>query len=169
MRTIKSYNEEFRRNAVRKLLLPGAGSLNATAESLGIPMTTLFSWKRKYATDSSMKKTNKKTTIKSWTADDKLQAIIETASMSEHQLGEYLRKNGLHSANITQWKNECASGLKSTVGRPRKDDEVVELRKTKKALERDLHRKDKALAEMSARIVLLKKSHLLWGAGEEDE
>jgi hypothetical protein len=43
------------------------------------------------------------------------------------------------------------------------------LRADKKELEKDLKRKDKALAEMSARVILLKKSHLLFGVNEEDE
>jgi hypothetical protein len=54
-------------------------------------------------------------------------------------------------------------------GRPKLDPELVQLREECKALKRNLNKKDKALAEVSARIVLLKKSQLLWGEKEDDE
>ena len=169
MRIVKVYNEEFKRAAVKKLLLPGGQGTTRTAEFLGIPATTLVSWKQKYAIDSVMKKSNKSAESQSWSPEKKLKAIIETFSMNELQLGEFLRKNGLHSSDLERWKRECINTLKSGVGRPKKDPEIFELRKKERALERDLRRKDMALAEMSARIVLLKKSHLLCGGNEEDE
>ena len=55
------------------------------------------------------------------------------------------------------------------MGRPKLDPELVELRAKEKELSRDLKRKDKALAEMAARIVLLKKSNLFFGGTEDDE
>jgi transposase len=59
--------------------------------------------------------------------------------------------------------------MKTSPGRPKKDSEVVELKHKEKRLEKELHRKDRALAEMAARIILLKKSRLIWGDAEEDE
>lgn len=88
--------------------------------------------------------------------------------MSEHELGEYLRATGLHSKEIEEWKQDIYSSQKSA-GRPWTDPELKELRNDKKTLEKDLKRKDRALAEMSARVILLKKSHLLWGEPEDDE
>ena len=98
----------------------------------------------------------------------KLQVIAETLSLSKTELGEYLRKHGLHSHEIEEWKAECLGAFKSP-GRPQKDLELKASIKREKDLEKNLNRKDRALAEMSARIVLLKKSRLLWGEPEEDE
>jgi hypothetical protein len=56
-----------------------------------------------------------------------------------------------------------------SAGRPKIDPELVELRAREKELSKDLKRKDRALAEMSARVILLKKSRLLFGETEEDE
>jgi transposase len=161
-----SYSELFKQRAVQQSLLPGSPGLNATANKIGIPTSTLFDWKKKYANNVSMKKT--KSVAGSWTPEKKLQVIIETSSLSENELGEYLRKHGLHSSDIKEWKEECLSGFKSR-GRPKKDPEFFELRKEKKDLERDLRRKEKALAEMSARVILLKKSQEIFGEIEEDE
>jgi len=161
------YTESFRENAVSKLLMPGSMGLNATAEKLGIPSSTLYGWKARYAIITPMKKTNKKNT-KNWSPEEKLEALVKTASMSESNLGEYLRINGLHSHSLESFKSELIAGI-SSKGRPKLDPEVVELRKKKFVLERDLRRTKSALAEQSARIILLKKSHEIWGDPEDEK
>lgn len=181
-KVVKNYSEEFKKEAVKKLLLPGGiigsdkNKISKIAENMGVPTSTLFGWRKKYAMVTGMKtsKTGFNPGVpssKTWTPEEKLAAIIETASLNQNQLGEYLRKNGLHSTALSQWKSECTSGLNpnSGPGAPRKDPEIFELRKKERALEKELVRKDKALAEMSARIILLKKSHLLWGETGEDD
>jgi transposase len=105
---------------------------------------------------------------KEWSPEAKLKAIAETLSMTENQLGEYLRANGLHSSDLEQWKQEFYSSQKAP-GRPKLDPEVAELRNKEKVLSKEIRRKDKALAEMSAKIILLKKSHEIFGVNEEEE
>lgn len=128
----------------------------------GVHHTSIRKWIEAYAKTPVMKKS------KEWTPEAKLKAIAETLIMGENELGEYLRANGLHSSDLEQWKQEFYSSQKSA-GRPKLDPEIVELRNKEKELSKDLKRKDRALAEMSARIVLLKKSRLIWGDGEDDE
>jgi transposase len=93
---------------------------------------------------------------------------METYSMSEEDLGKFLRSNGLHSSDLEAMKKECLPGS-NTRGRPKLEPELVELRKQIKGLSSDLKRKDAALAEYSARVILLKKSHEIWGTKEDDE
>jgi CII-binding regulator of phage lambda lysogenization HflD len=88
--------------------------------------------------------------------------------MSANEIGEFLRANGLHSSDLDSFKETCLSSFQ-TKGRPKIDPEVTELRKSKKTLERSLKRTESALAEQSARIILLKKSHEIWGEPEDDE
>ena len=152
--------------AVAKLTSPGSFGLCATAQELGIPAPTLFGWRKKYVNNCTMKNTKKRNDNLS--PEEKLQVLLETGSLSEKELGEYLRKNGLYSSDLKEWKNNFYSSQKK-VGRPKKDPEVQELRKEKKELAKNIRRKDKALAEVSARIVLLKKSHLLFGGTEDEE
>ncbi|MCK5710808.1 MAG: transposase [Deltaproteobacteria bacterium] len=162
------YSREFKDQAVAKVLAPGAPSLTVVAKKIGVPYTTLFGWKRRYVNKGSMKKSKNKKTNSKWTPELKFKAIFDTMSLSEHELGEYLRKNGLHSSQIEEWKQESMSGLKSA-GRPKIDPEVLKLRQEKKSLEKNLLRKDKALAEMSSRVILLKKSHEIFGENEDEE
>lgn len=156
-----AYTESFKENAVAKLLMPGSAGLNTVAKKLDVPPSTLFGWKQKYANNSIMKSTKNKSTDK-WSAEQKLEAVIKTSSMAENEIGEYLRANGLHSNDLETFKTELISSVPSR-GKPKLDPEVVELRKANKQLKRDLRRNESALAEQSARIILLKKSHEIWG------
>ena len=170
MRTIRMYDEAFKTMAVQKALSPGASSFSKVAKSLGVPATTLYGWTEMYANIGVMKKRIPKATSSKneFTSEEKLQAIINQSTMTENEYGEYLRSRGLHSADVENFRNEYFLLLKDK-GRIKQDPEVVSLRREKKNLQSDLNRKDKALAEMSARIVLLKKSHLLWGDPEGEE
>lgn len=162
-----NYTEGFKKNAVEALLKPNSGGLRKTSRKFNIPDSTLFGWKKKYAKIDDMKQSNKKLS-KDWPPEQKLEALLKTASMNEEELGAYLRSNGLHSSDIDTFKLDALAGFKS-VGRPKLDPEVNGLRKDIKKLEKDIVRKDKALAEYSARVILLKKSHEIWGTPEEDE
>lgn len=159
------YSDEFKKKMVTKLLSPGGPSFAALSEETGAHVTSLRQWVKSHANGNSMTKKSKP----EFSPEEKLQIIIETASLKDNQLGDYLRKKGLHSSQLEEWKQDAFAGMKSSPGRPKKDLEVVELKNKEKRLEKELHRKDRALAEMSARIILLKKSRLIWGDAEEDE
>lgn len=159
---MKRFSEEFKASIIQKSLLPGGPSLVELARKHDLTVSTVYGWKAKYAMHSGMSKSNK------WTPDKKLEAIIKTASMNENELGEYLRANGLHSSDLEQWKSDFYNSQKSP-GRPRKDAELAKSEAEGKQLKKELRRKEKALAEMSARVVLLKKSHEIFGDSEEDE
>lgn len=161
-----SYSEKFKQNAVRMYLTQGF-SYPQLSEKLNVSRSSLHYWVQKYGKIQDMKQPDKKLS-KSWSPEQKLEALLKTASMNEEELGQYLRSNGLHSSDIESFKKICLEGF-STKGRPKLDPEVVALRKENKALDKDLKRNQKALAEQSARIILLKKSHEIWGTPEEDE
>src|SRR5690606_29631362 len=105
--------------------------------------------------------------------EEKLQAVFESQSLNEEDLGAFLRKKGLHSADLDRWKKEIATAFsvtgKKVRGRPRKDPELVAALEENKKLKRDLRRKEKALAEQTALIILKKKAEELWGKDEDDE
>ena len=97
-----------------------------------------------------------------WTAEAKLKAIVETAGLAEPELGLYLRREGLYYHQITAWRAEILAHL-ATRPTPKKDarDETI------RQLEREILRKDKALAEASALLILQKKVDLIWGSRDE--
>jgi transposase-like protein len=156
------HSPEFKESIVQKITTPGGPTVMQMSEKIGIHHTSIRKWIKIYANKSSMKKS------KVWSPEEKLEAIIKTFSMSENERGEFLRTSGLHSTDIEQWKQDIYSAQRP-VGRPKLDPELVELRAKEKELSSDLKRKNKALAEMAARIILIKKSQLLFGVNEEDE
>ena len=97
-----------------------------------------------------------------WTAEAKLKALVETAGLAEPELGLYLRREGLYSHQITAWRAEVLAYF-ATSPTPKKDarDETI------RQLEREILRKDKALAEASALLILQKKVDLIWGSRDE--
>ena len=103
-----------------------------------------------------------------WSGQDKLAVIIETASLNEQELSEYCRKKGLYVEQIERWKeaatvsNESSEKLSKAERR-----ELQQFKKKSRKLEKELRRKEKALAEAAVLLVLQKKAQAIWGEGEE--
>ena len=103
-----------------------------------------------------------------WSSRDKFAAVLETAALNETDLAEYCRKRGLYPAQIGAWRSACEQAndwdraSSARLGRATKEE-----KKRVKDLERELARKDRALAETAALLVLRKKAAAIWG-GDED-
>ena len=102
---------------------------------------------------------------KPWTPEDKLRVLFQSHGLKEEDLGAFLRQEGLHSQQISEWRAEVLTALGSRKSSVVKDDRDRKIRE----LEQNLDRKDKALAEASALLILQKKVNLLWGNKGEDE
>jgi transposase-like protein len=161
--TNKPYPEEFKKAMVSKMVGPVGRSATALAKEVDIPQATLSKWLREYAQDNG--KDNKARRPRDWSAEEKLRALTETAGLKDAELGEYLRRQGLHSVHLEQWRREIIEAVDGKGSRRQKAED----KRRVKELERELRRKEKALAETTALIVLKKKAQLIWGDPEEDE
>lgn len=142
----------------------GDSSIQAICDQEGIKRSSASNWLRVRGKPTEMKK---KTSSLNRSGEDKLKALMETSALSESDLGAYLRKEGLYTHNLEEWKAEFIS-LANSSQKPKSP--LKDLRDEKiKNLERDLLRKDKALAEASALLILQKKVNLIWGKDDEDE
>jgi transposase-like protein len=101
-----------------------------------------------------------------WSAEEKLQAVMDAANLNEADLGEYCRRNGLHTEVLEIWRETCLTSIRKG---PRINPVEKALQKEIKELKRDLRRKEKALAEATALLILKKKAALIWGTDGEDE
>lgn len=84
--------------------------------------------------------------------------------MSEAQTVEYCRKKGLYPAQITQWKQaffQVSSGYNKAI--------LKHVQKENKQLKKELLRKEKALAEAVAILVLRKKLKDYYEETDEDD
>ena len=101
-----------------------------------------------------------------WTPAARLEAVIATAAMDQAVRSAWCREHGLYLAELDSWKQDAIAGL----GEPRATSaaEAWEDRRRVKELERELHRKDKALAETAALLVLTKKLSAVFHQGEDE-
>ncbi|MFQ5504610.1 MAG: hypothetical protein ACE5F1_07430 [Planctomycetota bacterium] len=96
--------------------------------------------------------------------EEKLRAVVEASGLAEGELGKYLRKKGLHTAELEEWRAIAVQALRSAKKvRRTKSPEAKRIR----VLEKEVHRKDKALAEVTALLALKKKLEAIWG--DEDD
>ena len=104
-----------------------------------------------------------------WSADAKLAVVIETAALSEIELSEYCRRKGLYVDQVRDWRQACLDGQQSS--RERRQAEKLQAKADQKRireLERELQRKEKALAETAALLVLRKKLNAYWSGDDEE-
>ena len=133
--------------------------MTSVCEEVGVSRKTAARWLRLCGTVRAHPTPRGRMT---WTAEAKLKAIVETAGLDETELGLYLRREGLYSTQITEWRTEVIAHFE-TKPKCAKDarDETI------RQLEREILRKDKALAEASALLILQKKVELIWGNKHE--
>jgi transposase len=161
------YSTAFKAKMVQKML--GGRSANSLAQEAGLHQPTLSKWLRDASSLQAVKRRGKSERGKTegrrpddWSAEEKLKAVLEAKRLSSSELGEFLRRRGLHEEQLRQWQETAdAAALESLRGRkaPGKSAEA----KRVKELERELRRKEKALAEAAALLVLRKKAEALWG------
>ena len=158
--------EEFRRAAVEKFQSRGARSVEEVARVLGVSSWSLYQWSKRYGRAGAMKQ-HRRPGDRS--VGEKLKAVIEFEGLQGEKQGEYLRREGLHSEHIEGWKKSMEVGLEGGGGLTAANrSEWAADKKKIKELERDLQRKDRALAETTALLVLKKKADLIWGSGENE-
>ena len=164
------YSEKLKQSMAAKILMPGGPSALCLARETGISQTALSKWARFYKRKGIANMTRETKRPRDWTREEKFQAILDSNVLKGTELGVYLRKNGLTSTHLEKWKQEFISGQEMPkVGRPSKSPTEKELIKENKVLKRDLRRKDKALAETSALLILKKKAQEIWGTPEDEE
>ena len=162
------YSEERKSAVLQKLLPPYNGSVADVAKEEGISEQTLYNW-RKTLRDKGLPVPGNEEKSEKWPPESKLAVVVETAALSETELSEYCRKKGLYPQQVKEWKQACISGADQVSQRiDRENKQVKQERKRIQILEKELRRKDKALAEAAALLVLSKKLDAFYGIDSED-
>lgn len=95
--------------------------------------------------------------------------VLESAGLSEAELGEYCRRKGLFVEQIQEWRVACEQANASAPERNREEREQLKVvRKRIRELERESKRDKAALAEAAALLVLRKKIQAIWGKDEDE-
>ena len=95
--------------------------------------------------------------------------MAAAAALGPDELGAFLRREGVHEAELEQWRAAVVEGAMSALeGVATRPSSRGADTKRLKERERQIRRKDKALAETAALLVLQKKVHEIWGDGDDD-
>ncbi len=161
----RKFSNEFKQAIVRRVLSRGDLTVKQFCEKNGLALSTVTAWKTNCANVSSMSNNNNKNKAK-LSAENILKVISETYALNEEELGLYLRKHGLHTTQIIEWRKEILESMnRPKVSLNKKDARDFRIND----LEKNLRKKDAALAEVSALLILQKKANLLWPDPVTDE
>lgn len=156
------YSPERKEAVLRKMMYPNNHPIRQLAEEEGISEATLFNWRRE-ARDKGVLMPDAGDGPEGWNARDKFAAVLESAALNETELAEYCRKKGIFPEQVAQWRKACENANDWDREQNRK------LRAAQKAdrqqirnLKKELNRKEKALAETAALLVLRKKAQAIW-------
>ena len=157
------YTAEIKAAAIKRMLPPQSMSVPRIEQEMNIPQATLYAW-RAIAKRQGLLMPN--ANHNEWDAASKLNCIIATAALNQAELSAYCRENGLFAEQISVWKGQLIEQLSNQTTR---EDQLAlkELSNKNKKLQSELNRKDKALAESAALLVLSKKYRALWADADE--
>jgi len=166
------YSEKFKLRMIQRLSGSSAPSATMLSREVGVPQPTLSLWLRRARRLPPMAKEQNEDakpteprSPKSWSAEEKYRVVLEAATIADVDLGEFLRRKGLHAAQLEEWRRVAAEGAKAalTHGRKHGREQAKSDPRRVRELERELRRKEKALAELAALVTLKKKLELIWG------
>jgi transposase len=159
------YSAERKAAVIRKMLPPLSVPVSELVRQEGISDVTLYHW-RKQVIARGEKVSIKEKVGQELSGEAKLAAVVETAPLSEAERSRYCREKGLYPEQVKAWRQACIEGQEA--GRRRQQADGARARADQlriRELERELQRKEKALAEAAALLMLRKKMNALW----EDE
>lgn len=138
------------------------------ARESGITEQTLYTWRRQLRNQGTPVPGSGKN-AEEWSSEDKFAVVLETAALNASELAEYCRRKGLFPEQIAAWRAACMSANTSVAQQTKaRQAQSKEDKKRIRQLEKELQRKEKALAETAALLVLRKKVQAIWGEQEED-
>jgi len=144
---------EFKEQALRKLRERGSRTQQSVADELNVSVPTLKGWLQA-STRAARGLPHGATPLpgdvpaQAWGAAERLQALNESHTLSDEALHAWCREKGLYAHQLQAWREAFCAGLEPTARESR--GALRELQSKHDQLERQLLRKDKAVAEAAA-------------------
>jgi transposase len=164
---MREYSEEFKANIIARMLPPNNVGVPQLAQETGISKNTLYTWRIKHRKLQGDTPTSQ-VAPGELSSEEKFAVVIESAGLNEIELSEYCRRKGLYPVQIQAWRKICMQA-NASVALKVDQTQVRAQAKQLKQLEVELRRKDKALAETAALLVLQKKVQAIWGEPEDEK
>lgn len=162
------YTAAQKQAVVERMMPPQNESVPNLSKETGITEVTLYKWRKEARVAGSATPGNGQTSD-NWSSQDKFLVVMETFAMNEVEIAEYCRKKGLYREQIEAWKEVCLQANGQAINQAKQlNGQLKEEQQRTKALEKDLQKKEKALAEAAALLLLRKKARAIWGDEEEE-
>ncbi len=162
------YSNELKGSVLRRMMPPENRTVLDLSQETGITLATLYLWRRS-ARARGVAVPGNGEPAEQWSSAEKFRVVLETARLTEVELAEYCRSRGLYVEQVGQWRQSCEQGNARAQEASESDRGALrQERKRNLQLEKELRRKDKALAEMAALLVLSKKLEA-FRSNREDE
>jgi transposase-like protein len=155
---MKQYPDELKASLTARMLPPNNVSVSDLSRESGIPADTLYTWRRKAQQGDAPRQADP---VAGLSSEERFAIVLETATLTEVELGEYCRRKGLFPQQLDAWRELCKQAQEPLSSKADRE-QLRQQTKTIKQLEAELRRKEKALAEAAALLILQKKVHPLW-------
>ena len=152
------YGEAFRNRIVARLLPPESANVGVVAKEIGVSVQTLERWRNDAQSMPALGR--------AWTAGARLEAVIASAAMGEADKSSWCREHGIYPTELDKWRLSATTALAAPEAARASPQATRQDKKRIKDLERELLRKDRALAETAALLVLSKKVAAIFNKGE---
>ncbi len=156
------HSQAFVEQALVKVFSRGGRSVQSVADDINVNYHTLKNWMVRKVVDKSNMPAAKEKRPQDWSAQEQLVALHETHGMAGEALSAWCREHGIFPHHLTEWQSAFCTDRKSA---PAESKALRTLKEDNDRLQREVLRKDKALAEAAALLILQKKFRALW----EDE
>lgn len=158
----RKFSDEQKQMWVKKFLNRGSKPIEVFCRENALSSTAVYKWIAIYGRSPDMKPTPR--SPQHWTSEEKFKAVMAFDKLEPEEQGAYLRQEGVHSEHLEMWREKMKKSLEleSHDRRSERGEMVYRIMD----LERELARKEKALAETAAILVLKKKADSIWGVEE---
>lgn len=156
-----TYSEGFKEQALKKVFQRGQRSIRDVAEELQVNYHTLKGWMKEPLAKAERRRPQQEKRPDDWTLSERLTALQESHGLAGEALQAWCRERGVFAHQLVAWQEAFCAGA----GEQRAS--LRALQAENQRLARALARKEKALAEAAALLVLQKKFQALLGGEVE--
>jgi len=154
----KPFSVAFKQKMIQRLTGKNALSASQLARETGVAQQNLSRWLLQ-AHSLPIMADKPKPAVREWSVEQKARALADAYQLDGEELSTYLEREGVTLAEYEQWRMALDEGGRASAA----------TNKRIRQLERELARKEKALAEAAALLVLKKKVQTLYGEDEDDD
>jgi transposase-like protein len=155
------YSDEFIKQALVKVHSRGGRTIQSVAEELDVKFETVKRW-LKVHTIVRADVADRERRPHEWRREEQLGALLDTHALNEEELNAWCRERGIFPHHLQEWRAAFCAGVSA-------QDKTASTYSSKEVakLKKELVRKEKALAEVAALLVLQKKFQALWADEEK--